>query len=347
MRSPLVKVPSLKYVLLNQLEKALLQNYEENAVCFTDFLQKTSNVCNAVDASDEMLRDQYTSIDWRQLPLKKKQNIVPILYTSALLQRLTALGFVTVNETPLAASEQFVRRLEQARAALKSKLLGEQSDSLQPPLSVEARLWLEFQIETHRPGWLAFRLTPAGVYQWLTHLSDSSPDASTGKAQMLQPRISQDFDIERSNQQAVELLWQAQYTHACCCRLLRQCPQQPLPDCEDENRSFQTFQARYSERFSGQSLLHTLVSTADDLFWIPYRWPTRQYLLLLKSVAPLCQSFERFCRTDFSGFTQHSSADSLQGEAMRSRSLTLIKATQKVLKVLLEERLGEIAPEQL
>ena len=332
MRSPLVKVPSLKHVLLNQLEKALSRNYEDNDVCFTDFSQKQNNTSDAIQATEDetdRLIDRFQSTNPPQIPLHKKQNIAPVLYTSALPQRWAASGYPSVSKTPSEASEKLVAILEQARSSLSSS----------QRLSIEAQLWLEFQIETHRPGWIAFRLTPAGVNQWLTYLSKASPAPLFERAKRT-PQIPTVGCSGLSTQPLAELLWQAQYTHACCCRLLRQVqPPWPQPEKEDAKSSFHTLQE--------QRLLHALVNTADDLFWIPYRWPTQQYLLLLKSSAPLCQAFERFCRTGFNSLAQQSAIHHSQVEPTRSRFFILILATQNLLKVLLEEHLGEPAPERL
>lgn len=337
-----MKVPSLKHVLLNQLETALSQNCEESTARFTDFSYKKNDVSDAIVANSEHL-----SIDWQQIPLKKKQNILPVLYTSALVKRIVASGLTASGETPLEASRRLINRLNQARASLSSKLSDELLESWRQPLSIEAQLWLAFQIETQRPGWIAFRLTPAGTHQWLMYLSNF------GLKTPVVPARGARLKGKPSDQQAADWLWQAQYAYACCCRRLRQYQQQwpqldsqrpnSQLDCRDNEHSFQTFQSQRSE----QSLVHALVSTADDLFWIPYRWPDRQYLLLLKSVVPLCQAFERFERTYSSGLTQYSAIGHLEAMAMRSHTLLLLKATEKILKTLLEEHLDEPAPERL
>jgi len=121
----------------------------------------------------------------------------------------------------------------------------------------------------------------------------------------------------------------------------------------DENA--RTRHAPITQQHVAQQLIASLVEVADHLFWIPYRWPSQQYFLLLKGSALLYQAFEAFSSHCLVGFGQVS-----QGEGSRPTSGTihpaqahfqaqfdLVIATQSVLKVLLEAYLAAPAPTEL
>lgn len=360
-----MNILSLKSILLHQIGAALSCKYEENAISFTEFLQ---SLPGEVDPVFKTTAGQ--SIEWRKIPLQKKQNVDAVLYTSALPQRLAAFGQTEAASAPSAIYHQLVNTLDQSRSNSKLKLIDRQRvNSPQTSLST-TKLWLDFEIETHKPGWIAFRLSPTGVVQWLGCLQAiGSPDIELVESALASPALEKTGSKLSSNidAQTVRMLWQAQYAYACCCRLLRSrqtaaglasadpliakaqaClladwPGQAtgqLSDKQPENRAAkQTLQE--------QGLLQALVSTADDLFWIPYRWPDQQYLLLLKRSALLCQAFEDFYRIHSRTFKGDGAIAHPQSKTQRSHQFALVCATRNVLKVLLQKHLGVRAPERL
>ena len=334
-----MKILSLKSVLLYQLGRILLCDIETDSLCFTDFLHDLAKSSRRASSS----RNQ-KSINWRKIPIEKKssrrQNIPRFLYVSALPQTLTASSSVTVGANPSAIFQAAVNRLNHARSNLKSKLTDKQTLYSSQTLPIETQLWLAFEIETQKSGWLAFELSEKGLDIWLHHLcKQPSQSSSIAGSTSLKPAT-----LETSTHQ---LLWQVQYTHACCARLLARADtaNPALDSAENMHREYR--QSELWQNEAVRSLVHTLMDTADALFWIPYQWPTQQYLLLLKRATPLCQSFEHFYRACLCESWQPYAELEEGAIAHKTHSQHLIIATKNILKVLLEEHLGEVAPEKL
>lgn len=98
-------------------------------------------------------------------------------------------------------------------------------------------------------------------------------------------------------------------------------------------------------------VIHDLVALVDlaesDLFWIPYRWPSKQYFLLLKAICQLCQSFEQFLAVDLSQFGKMNKMSSIVTKRHFQANFALALIIQKTLKILLERGFGVPAPMQL
>ncbi|MGC1309922.1 MAG: hypothetical protein WA885_22065 [Phormidesmis sp.] len=250
-------------------------------------------------------------------------------------------------------------------------------------LALVTQLWREFKIETQRPGWVTFCLSEIGIAQWLSQIYEefrgdrkqSSPASNLGAAESFTPAFSsplssltnppkykQSNSVDRDHQEH-ERIWQLQYSHACCCRLLahwKTCCQPPSFAVNSVELTqptefwlTNTGQLRLQHQAARQ-LIHVLIETADDMFWIPYRWPSQQYFLLLKRSTQLCQSFDLFCSTCLSGFSQ------MPGPASRKESqgaspkyqlfqarFGLVLVTKNMLKALLVAHFDAVAPESL
>lgn len=330
-----MEILSLKSVLLYQLGKALVCDSDTNAICFTDFLRKPGK-----SASDARSVASKEILDWREIPLTKKQQTPQILYVSPLPQTLVAFGQAIAGADPSAPMQAIANRLDQSHSNLELNRTNEQTLCLDQRLSIEAQLWLEFKIETQKPGWIAFCLSEKGLNRWLQHLQTQplSTAKTSATVQSAQPLVAPPAAIDLP---IVEMLWQAQYTYACCARLLKR------EHTAKHHLSAPNSQRQRQRHAAERSLVHNLVDTADSLFWIPYRWPTQQYLLLLKRVMPLCQSFERFYSVRLCESEGPYAVLNSQEVAERSLHWSLVSATKNILKVLLEVHLGESAPEQL
>ena len=412
-----VKILSLKSVLLYQLGRALLCDSKADEVSFLNFLDLAANEARAVYTTDNK-----RIVDWCKIPLRKRQQkpqkASQILYISALPKAMPILGQAKAGADPSALSQAFVNRLNQSRSNLKAKLINNQMFCSQQTLSVDAQLWLEFEIETQKAGWLTFCLPNQSIDRWLQHLrSQSLNQSQTNDAtypfvsSATQPQYGlQPFATKAgpSNQLAsyptkgvvsddstALLLWQAQYAHACCARLERDYLDKDYLDkakidrakldrpkldranfakaldratrnATSRERPLLWDVDRISKQVCGESyqdkpcqnepcqpplaahlLVRTLVDTSDSLFWIPYRWPTQQYLLLLKLVKPLCQAFEQFYRVCLCGSQQPYVETKPSATEYKMQQQILVSATKNVLKCLLEEYLGEKAPEQI
>lgn len=179
------------------------------------------------------------------------------------------------------------------------------------------------------------------------------------------------------SQKVDEWLWQVQYTHARGCSLLRLWADSAsvagvsLPgasaavgaatvasDCVASGCVESCWVDRLYEDSQACLLIRALVALADDMFWIPYRWPFQQYFLLLKAATVSCQAFDAFYRRSLSGFgrgfsqlssgseTVHASGDGSAFDYFDAR-FGLVRSTQNILEMLLQQYLAAKAPTDL
>lgn len=322
--------------------------------------------------------------DWQSIPLQKKQNTDGIIYISALPQKLlntfhsgsllnsSKSADEASQKTVLKTALKIVSYLEK----IDSKSIISEPDhnlSLFPQRklggpSLLIKLWSHFQIETQQLGWISCRLSNAGISQWLEQVNAS---VSIGRPPCdLPPLLSASPSMPFSSEQPAlselqaQQLWQAQYSYARCCSLLRlwqpyrssaAAGQRPLAEVQ----WFSPSPARTRHRATNpkhvisaqEQLIHVLIDTADNMFWIPYRFPSKQYLLLLKRAAQIYQSFDRFLSEEISGFGHFLTSDN---EPVRSHiSLSwqakfhLVSATHNILETLLHHHLRAQAPHEL
>lgn len=112
---------------------------------------------------------------------------------------------------------------------------------------------------------------------------------------------------------------------------------------------------RQTQQLITQQLIASLIEVTDNLFWIPYRWPSQQYFLLLKSSNHLYQAFEAFSSHCLVGFGQISQVDvpreglgaPAPDQGRFQTRVDLVIATQSILKGLLEGYLDAPAPTEL
>ena len=386
-----MKILSLKSVLLYQLGSALLSDSKADEVSFFDFLQAT---CEGGSAAQ--LANNKKIVDWCEIPLKEKQqqskNVSQILYVSALPQAISALSQVEAGRNPLALSQVVVNRLNQSRFNLKEKLTNKRAFCSSYSLSIEAQLWLEFEIGTQKLGWITFCLSHQGLCRWLQHIqsplqADILSATVNSATDVLAPSITrpEQFYKEKTSSQLEpfsmghgstrdmakdtaqkeltdRLLWQAQYTYACCARLEREHAAKGdaerlalREDGSDRSADYllgqmhcDDWQSEYAQSSpAARLLICTLVNTSDSLFWIPYRWPTQQYLLLLERAKLLCQAFEQFYRVCLCGSQHPYLAPKTSAIAHKPLNQILVRATKNILECLLQEHLGEKAPEHI
>lgn len=362
---------SLQATLLYWLHQALLGDCEEEWASFTIFLQVDSPQADLLGRYEPTISFLTRSI-WRNIPLQKKQNVADVLYISAMPQRLLSKNDSTLLLTLLKSikepcteiSQQTVRRLKKNRF----QTINSERDHKGSDRTLLFQLWAEFQIETQRPGWISFRLSDRGICLWLDqlqrlfdndNLTFSESLSTVPSTAAATPAIASfpAASLPIASPETKQMLWQVQYTHARCCSLLRLWQQiqpevaVPAPDCP----AFGLSQLLGMAPSVSMTLIHGLIETVDDLFWIPYRWPSQQYFLLLKRAVQLCQSFEAFYAARLSGFGQLSAAFStasskacdLELIAEFQAGFYLAIATKNILKVLLCRYLGAEAPAEL
>lgn len=354
------------------LQQALFSSCEVDTASFINFSRGYHTQPHSSHHRQPLIPLPKISI-WRKIPLQKKQTAGDVLYVSAIPQLLLSndnlislSGYSAVPGENLGEksekdleniSQQAIDRLEKAGFNQTSRERDHKDDdSLQQSLchgNLLLQLWAEFQIETQRSGWIAFRLSNRGVGLWL--------------AQMQSPFLSQNaikYDLPHESKQPAEpkkplqplqtekILWQMQYTYARCCRLL--CLWQEMqPGTTSPNLEFDSTALPWlsSSPSAGTSLIHSLIEITDDLFWIPYQSPSQQYLLFLKRAAQLCQAFELFYSRCLSGFGQLSQAfpqsSMTATESEFQANFYLVAVTKNALKVLLSQYLNADAPAYL
>jgi hypothetical protein len=358
---------SLQAMLLYWLHQALLGDCEEEWGSFTIFSQVNSPQADLLGCYEPTISFLTRSI-WQNIPLQKKQNVAAVLYISAMPQRLLSKNDSTLSLTLLksiekpfsAISQQTVSQLKKNR----SQTINSERDHNGSDRTLLFQLWAEFQIETQRPGWISFRLSDRGICLWLDQLqrlvdNDNLTFSEALSTAAATPAIASfpTASLPIASPETEQMLWQVQYTHARCCSLLRLWQQiqlavaVPVLGCP----AFGLTQLLGMTPSVSATLIHGLIETVDDLFWIPYRWPAQQYFLLLKRAVQLCQSFEAFYSARLSGFGQLSAAVSTASSEACDRELIaelqagfyLAIATKNILKVLLCRYLGAEAPVEL
>ena len=145
---------------------------------------------------------------------------------------LVAFDSAVAGADPSAFAEAIANRLKlnQSCLNLKLKQTNEQTICLDQARSIEAQLWLEFEIEPQPPSWIAFCLSEKGLDRWLQHLQTQPPPSNTTQT-IATGHSSQSLVAPPAaiDVHTVEMLWQAQYTYACCARLLRKCAASSAP----------------------------------------------------------------------------------------------------------------------
>lgn len=291
-----------------------------------------------------------------------------VLYISALPQQLAEKYDPKKVLTLTEISHQTVQRLDRARQEQShSNLCDLAYKSLGSVLS--RQLWFEFEIETQRPGWVAFRLSDQGVAQWLQHAQEDLhrlPENSSS-----QDRSHPDQQ-QRPLAKTDAVLWQMQYTHARCCTLLKLWQETqsghssgPLWGADrggaDRWRDRSTADIPVaanlpwlhdSQQLSvstpqAHQLIQALIATADDMLWMPERSPDRQHALLLKRAAHLCQSFDEFYRGCLYGFSQVSPIAAPPATLQFEALFGLVAATRNLLSVLLCQHFEAASPTSL
>lgn len=363
---------SLKQSLVYGLQQALFSNYEADAVGFINF-SRGYHAQPYFPGQHKPQAPLPNSPIWQKIPLQKKRTAGDVLYISAIPQLLVSSNHLMAvsghSEIPVKnsgeksektlenISQQTIVRLEKAgfnQASCEqdhNDAVSLQHSSYRGNLLLQ--LWAEFQIETHRPGWITFRLSNRGIGLWLAQMG--SPFLSQAAIESDLPPVSKQPARQKNLLQPLQvekILWQVQYTYARCCHLL--CLWQEMqPAVGDSNLEFDSAAQPWltASPSAGLSLIHSLIEITDDLFWIPYQSSSQQYFLFLKRAAQLCQSFELFYSRCLSGFGELSQIFSQCSATATVRKFQadfyLAAVTKNALKVLLSQYLNAEAPAEL
>lgn len=360
-----VVILSLRGTLVYGLEQALFSICEEGGLDFTDFSQ--SGRAQPDDLSqlttNYLLPKQRRGLYGRgfsggrserhsdQIPLQKKSlkrsSHNTVTYSSAVPQILFANDSFFQSLTLPEVSQRIVSRLQ--------KVMFEATDCERDhsdyDISSISQIWHELKIETHRPGWIGFHLSQAGIGRWLTHcINQYDISIVLHKKQVLMHSAYQD-----QSQVSEALMWQLQYAHARCCCLLRLWHQKcelsaaasaALPFDSSIESTFINW-PWLETSYEQTQLVHSLVEVTDYMFWIPYQWHSKQYFLLLEHATFLCQALERFCAACLTGFSSASQSGAIASIQKFQARFHLIRMTQKTLETLLTSYLVAEAPTSL
>lgn len=298
-----------------------------------------------------------------EIPISRGTSTSEVFYVSAIPQLMFKDKYVRQSLTLSDVSDQVLNQLINQKSKLLNTDRNHKScerDHKVVDNFVVSQLWDELKIETKRSGWVSFHLSVVGVNLWLKHLNTELSNLTN--------HFLDQPEKAPSNLSAPPLLddpqvWQAQYTHARCCSLIRLWNAQvdgPYQVRNDTDWVARDMTANNSDRrrweppqsaSARKSVIYALITLLDlaesDLFWIPYRWPSKQYFLLLNAVIPLCQAFEQFLAIDLSGFGNVNILSETAVKCNFQVSFTLALIVEKTLKVLLEGCLGVDAPIEL
>lgn len=369
---------SLKGTLLYWLEQFLMSECEKQESSFTNFSHNSNcspPIPYKVSQNSAANAPVKRHIAWHDIPLKHHNADLAVLYTSALPQLLaTGANSERILQDKKSIDDVPIRL---SRFQLTNK--NNQGNYLDNDLGFLSEICSEFQIRTQRLGWLTFQLSNQGIANWLRQIQlqsmtkdknhtfvinkpTLSTDELSSQTSLLQrlfvdtfmnapvikitsvTRSQKQFDAVSNNDKPDEVhrwLWQSQYTYARCRSLLRYWPHAANANWLDAKNQL------HFQQLEDWRLLQSLVATVDAMFWIPYRCPTNQYFLLLKSSSQLCQAFDAFYRTRLAGFAPALADLSEPLQLQTQARFGLVLVTQRILKTLLEQYLEAIAPESL
>ena len=253
----------------------------------------------------------------KSLPLKRIQQQQRVLYVSVLALQLSSVLKLPAMDIAHALAE----------------LVCHQTDRQ------------HFTVQVAPPGWIYLELTESYLAAWLQHLTQAPPE--------LEPR-----ELERKSnpKSKIELsLFAVQYAHARCCSLLQLAHREELISLKSTDSAHSSAlwlavaplpipwlneEQKLCLCHSGEwGLIDQLWAILDELY-CPY--PSRQPPNWHKAALSLSQAFQTFysyCR--------------IWGE-VKSQNLPLAQArlglvliTQSVLRLLLQSKLGVVAPSEV
>ncbi|MEM9944532.1 MAG: hypothetical protein AAF810_00500 [Cyanobacteria bacterium P01_D01_bin.36] len=357
-----VEVFVLKSVLLYCLKLFLAANYKEKYGSFIDFSHNSKSSISVKTAPHNK-----DDIHWQKIPLKKQQSTADILYITALPQRFRHELQSQDNgaERDSRLQEITIRLVEQLKISQLEQLPNTSSFTGETQ-STLSNLWKSFQIESKQPGWILFRLSDEGIYTWISQLQTISQMAELDHTLCIRKRlfnpVANTSSLKPVNPnwyrepktQIDRLIWQSQYTHARCHSLIQYwytISAQNTYSMAEESRHTQTYLptdlasiSLEDQTAQTRQLIQALIEMADDLFWLPERYPDKHYFLLLKRAEGLCRAFEQFHRAH--ALIRNFSPTACMEPTPHLYPI-LISGTCNILKALLSSYLGLAAPVQL
>ena len=316
------------------------------------------------------------SVSERKIPLSYKVIDNSLIYISALPQMLRgSYDFYSAKSLRLQT-----QRLAEELNQFQLQTIRPTQTQGEMPFNSLAMLWNEVTVTAERPGWLTFKLSSLGFWYWLEQFKISALSTKPNHTLFIGQRLSIAGNQAYANQietasslkcpkshiqsstqswkqpssieteSVTQLLWQVQYSFACCCSLIDQTGIRPIanrPTAEllKENLDELSLLAPTLIPFARiPSTLRTLsietVITIDVMYDETCFFTASRRLM--KQAARLCQSFDSFYRGEWAqlnGFiATRSAAHDLSADTPYIHGvLKNLIAVRETLRLLLEQ----------
>lgn len=203
-------------------------------------------------------------------------------------------------------------------------------------LAITINLLQEFTVEVVPPGWIYLQITEAAIAAWLQYIILVPPQLQTQENHQL-------------TQITISDLFAVQYAHARCCSLLQMAHREKLITLkESADPSSKTFVIapdlpwlngdRY-HHVAERTLISQLIGILDDFY---YSDTSHKLHYWEKAALNLSQAFQVF----YSSCLIWGEVK-IQTPQLAQARLRLVMATQSVLRLLLQDKLGAEAPYEL
>lgn len=203
-------------------------------------------------------------------------------------------------------------------------------------LAITINLLQEFTVEVVPPGWIHLQITEPAIAAWLQYIILASPQLQTQENHQLTQITTSD-------------LFAVQYAHARCCSLLQMAHREQLINLKKSaDPSSKTFvvvpdlswlnDLRY-HHVAERTLISQLIGILDDLY---YSYTSHKLNYWEKAALNLSQAFQAF----YSNCPIWGEVK-IQTPQLAQARLSLVVATQSVLRLLLQNKLGAEAPWEL
>ena len=382
---------SIHKILLNCLNGVLIGEYKDAGINFISLSHKHPESVKKEQSTDSLATDKANASQsdfYRRISVKPNHGASLGLYGSAvphmLLQHPMKGRHLSIQEY----TEQVLKHLQKFQSPghfNQSKYLKDLSKSSRAlwgnfKITSTRPGWIEFQLSSKGLfHWLSdLQNDPSLIYKesnlTVNQLSLKQSSKRVSPLTSIAPKKA--ANSSEVSSKINQLLWQTHYSHSRCQSLLTQ--QYLLAAIAANKRLHQPsitvgsdgFQSipnpsragaiptasENSSQLSNDTsatyrLVQALLETVDAMFWIPYRYPSKQYFLLLKRGGQLCQAFDRFQRTELAlsrySIPESEATPNHQQNQIVVEQVLLVTATKNVLKALLEGCLHEKAADEL
>lgn len=322
-----IVLPALRILVINRLQEAI------------QFQGSRSQKINVADDCTSSKPEWPPKISLQKIPLNRIKDRGRIQYGSAIALKL-AQGKPDIA----------IEIAETIQSALMASITKEHQSEMEiPPLN---KIWQQFSVETCASGWLYLQLSTHGLGEWLQLLNTYVFNRKNHVALQANAKSYRDYLSDSTT------VFTIQYTHARCCSLLRLAESDglvqlsPLLAQIPENRrwieqpsSLSWFNAKhqfYLNTVTEALLIDELVNTLDQLSRLSDWAGDRQLEPILHLADILSQRFQAF----YASCQIWGEVKAMTPELSQAR-LGLVRATQTLLCLLLEDVLGLDAPAAL